>query len=323
MAFCLHEAGPRVVLLGVAAGKDSTLNSASHGAVSVSVLPDNVAIIPLKQSVSLKAEEPWSTSWSSVTQQKRERMTHVSKGSNWRSAVCESVLQQKREVSISTDEHILVKRKAQEVGAQLRGTSIFLVGMMGSGKTTVGRVLAAALDYCFFDSDSVVEQAAGGASVADIFHENGEEAFRDVESQAIAQLSSMCRLVVATGGGAVVRPANWGRMRDGITVWLNVPLEALAMRIAAAGTASRPKLGNVQTSHDSYSMALEKLSSIFEERQALYRPADAEVSLQGIAAEMGSVAVHTITPDRIALQVLEEIEKLIQMRKMEDNARRM
>eukprot|EP00271_Cylindrocystis_brebissonii_P015520 TRINITY_DN38433_c0_g1_i1.p1 TRINITY_DN38433_c0_g1~~TRINITY_DN38433_c0_g1_i1.p1 ORF type:complete len:393 (-),score=52.86 TRINITY_DN38433_c0_g1_i1:596-1774(-) len=239
---------------------------------------------------------------------------------------------------LSLQEEFLLKSKAEEMSAHLRGTSIFLVGMMGSGKSTVGKVLAEALGYCFFDSDSIVEEASGGSSVVQIFSESGEEAFREAEGQVLAQLSSMLRLVVATGGGAVMRGANWGSMRAGVTVWLNVPVEVLAMRVAGSGASSRPILRDnfvSETSNqteqeqqprqaeedDSYKSALERLSLIFEERQALYCPADATVSLQSIAEETEGGSVHAVSPRRIALQVLREIDVLIQRRKLEDGAR--
>ena len=91
--------------------------------------------------------------------------------------------------------------------AVLQGTSIFLLGMMGSGKTTTGRMLGNVLKYCFFDSDAVIEQAVGGATVADIFRENGEDSFRDMEKAVLQELCTYKNCIVATGGGVVVRCA--------------------------------------------------------------------------------------------------------------------
>eukprot|EP01018_Ginkgo_biloba_P015389 Gb_29792 [translate_table: standard] len=155
-----------------------------------------------------------------------------------------------------SNERFLMQNKADEVVPHLKGKSIFLVGMMGSGKTTVGKILSEALGYYFFDSDKLVEQAAGGASVAQIFKDRNEKGFRDSESEVLKQLSSMYRLVVATGGGAVVRPENWKYMGHGITVWLDVPLEALAMRVVAVGTESRPLLGETATTGYSQSWSI-------------------------------------------------------------------
>jgi shikimate kinase len=79
--------------------------------------------------------------------------------------------------------------------------------MMGSGKSTVGRVLASVLKYCFFDSDAVLEDAVGGASVSDVFEANGEAGFRDLEASVLAELSAYRNCVIATGGGVVNRCA--------------------------------------------------------------------------------------------------------------------
>ncbi|KAK9270046.1 hypothetical protein L1049_025619 [Liquidambar formosana] len=120
----------------------------------------------------------------------------------------------------SFDGRWFLKKKAEEVASCLDGRCIFLVGMMGSGKTTVGKVLSEALDYAFVDSDSFVEQAVGGTSVAQIFNQCGESFFRDYESEALRKLSLMPQQVVATGGGAVVRPVNWKYMKQGISVFI-------------------------------------------------------------------------------------------------------
>lgn len=86
-----------------------------------------------------------------------------------------------------------------------QGTSIFLIGMMGSGKSTAGRMLANVLKYCFFDSDTVIEQAVGGASITEIFASNGESGFRDMEQAVLSELCSYRNCVIATGGGVVAR----------------------------------------------------------------------------------------------------------------------
>eukprot|EP00262_Sarcandra_glabra_P002318 TRINITY_DN12592_c0_g1_i4.p1 TRINITY_DN12592_c0_g1~~TRINITY_DN12592_c0_g1_i4.p1 ORF type:complete len:273 (+),score=54.89 TRINITY_DN12592_c0_g1_i4:344-1162(+) len=181
-------------------------------------------------------------------------------------------------IHASVDEALILKKKAQEVAPYIGGRCIYLVGMMGSGKTTVGKILSEVLGYSFFDSDKLVEQAAGGASVAQIFKEYSETFFRDNESAVLRDLSLMRRLVVATGGGAVIRPINWKYMKQGITVWLDVPLEALAQRIAAVGTDSRPLLH--QEAGDPYTKAYMRLTTLSEERGEAYANADARVSLQ-------------------------------------------
>ncbi|KAF0903575.1 hypothetical protein E2562_027990 [Oryza meyeriana var. granulata] len=202
----------------------------------------------------------------------------------------------------SVDEALLLKRKSEEVLFYLNGRCIYLVGMMGSGKSTVAKILAEVLGYSFFDSDKLVEQAVGMPSVAQIFKVHSEAFFRDNESSVLRDLSSMRRLVVATGGGAVIRPANWKYMKKGLSVWLDVPLDALARRIAQVGTASRPLLD--QPSSDPYTAAFSKLSMLAEQRGDAYANADARVSLEEIAAKQGHGDVSKLTPTDIAIEVL-------------------
>ncbi|KAK1592251.1 hypothetical protein Q3G72_021874 [Acer saccharum] len=204
------------------------------------------------------------------------------------------------------DEAVMLKNKSQEIEPYLSGRCIYLVGMMGSGKTTVGKVLSGVLGYSFVDSDTLVEQDTDGTTVAEIFKLYGEGYFRNKETEVLRKLSLMHRLVVSTGGGVVTQPINWKYMHKGISVWLDVPLEALAERIAAVGTGSRPLLHH--ESGDTYTKALRRLSTILEERGEAYANANARVSLENIAAKLGHRDVSSLTPATIALQALEEIE---------------
>ena len=110
---------------------------------------------------------------------------------------------------------------APSLKQRLSGRSLYLVGMMGSGKTSTGRPLAERLGYGFVDADAVVEQAAG-CTIPDIFENEGEPGFRALESQVLNAISQRHSLVVATGGGVVTRPENWGLLHSGIVVWLDV-----------------------------------------------------------------------------------------------------
>ncbi|TVU28517.1 hypothetical protein EJB05_20038 [Eragrostis curvula] len=209
----------------------------------------------------------------------------------------------------SVDDALLLKRKSEEVLFYLNGRCIYLVGMMGSGKSTVGKIIAEVLGYSFFDSDKLVEQAVGMPSVAQIFKVHSEAFFRDNESSVLRDLSSMRRLVVATGGGAVIRPVNWNYMKKGLSVWLDVPLDALARRIAKVGTASRPLLD--QPSGDPYTMAFSKLSTLAEQRGDAYANADVRVSLEEIASKQGHDDVSKLTPTDIAIESLHKIESFV------------
>ncbi|KAI4371239.1 hypothetical protein MLD38_019501 [Melastoma candidum] len=209
-------------------------------------------------------------------------------------------------VPTNGDGSMILKSKSKEIEPYLSGRCIYLVGMMGSGKTTVGKILSQVLGHSFVDSDSLVEQEVGGTSVTDIFRLYGDGFFREKETEILRRISIMPRAVVSTGGGVVIRPINWRYMQKGISVWLDVPLNALARRIAAVGTHSRPLLHG--ESGDPYSKALARLSSLLEERADAYANANARVSLEEIAAKQGSRDVSSITPTAIAIEALEQIE---------------
>ncbi|PIN26865.1 Shikimate kinase [Handroanthus impetiginosus] len=208
------------------------------------------------------------------------------------------------------DESKILRSKSEEIEPYLNGRCIFLVGMMGSGKTTVGEVLSEALGYSFCDCDTLIEEAVGGRTVAEIFKLHGECFFRDNETEVLKKLSSEHRLVISTGGGAVVRPVNWKHMQKGISVWLDVPLEALARRITAIGTDSRPLLHH--ESGDPYLKTMKRLTALFEERGEAYANANVRVSLENIAAKLGlDDDVCNITPTVIAIEVLLQLENLL------------
>ena len=123
---------------------------------------------------------------------------------------------------------------------RLGGRSLYLVGMMGCGKTSTGRPLAESLGYGFVDADAVIEQAAG-CSIPEIFERDGEAGFRALESQVLNAISQRHSLVVATGGGVVTQPENWGPLHSGIVIWLDVIPERLIQRLRADNTV-RPLL---------------------------------------------------------------------------------
>lgn len=130
---------------------------------------------------------------------------------------------------------------------------LVLTGFMGSGKTTVGRILAARLGWRFIDLDEVIEQQ-DGRKVADIFAESGEAAFRRLETAALDASLRENRVVVALGGGALETPANRDLLASSlhtITVLLSAPFDVLYERCVrqnaaaiASGAAVRPLLGD-------------------------------------------------------------------------------
>lgn len=142
--------------------------------------------------------------------------------------------------------------------------TIALVGMMGAGKSSVGRRLAAKLDVEFRDADAEIETAAG-CSINDIFDRFGEPAFRDGERKIIARLLALEPHVLATGGGAFVDPNTQARIKDvAVSVWIKVPLEVLLARVQRRDT--RPLLRNGEPR--------EILEKLLAEREPFYAQAD-------------------------------------------------
>ena len=145
--------------------------------------------------------------------------------------------------------------------------TVVLVGMMGSGKTAVGKALATELNVAFMDSDHAISLAAN-RSIAEIFERDGESFFRSAESKVIERLLQGPPCVLSTGGGAFMSPDNRALISDlGASVFLQVDLELLWERVRSKGT--RPLL---KTSKPKAS-----LTQIFEDRKEKYKLADLSV----------------------------------------------
>ena len=146
--------------------------------------------------------------------------------------------------------------------------TVVLVGMMGSGKTAVGKALAARLSVPFLDSDAEIEKAAN-MTISEIFHRDGEEFFRARESEVIDRLLDTQRGILSTGGGAFLSERNRRMMSEkGVSVWLNADLDLLWSRVK--GNNTRPLL---RTAHP-----YETLRELFEARAPIYRQADLSVA---------------------------------------------
>ena len=139
-----------------------------------------------------------------------------------------------------------------------------LIGLMGAGKTEVGRALAGRTRQRHVDLDRAITQLAG-RSIGVIFHEGGESSFRDIESQCLAlQLAAGDPIVLSTGGGVLVRDGNRAALADGPTVvWLRARAETLADRVGDG--AGRPLLEGRDP--------LEVLSGLVDERHLVYAEA--------------------------------------------------
>lgn len=153
---------------------------------------------------------------------------------------------------------------AQEIVRLLAGRPILLVGMMGAGKTTVGKRLATRLGLDFVDSDNEIE-AAAGMPIADIFASRGEDEFRAGEARVIARLLREHSGVIATGGGAFINPETRAAIKQAaISVWLKADLDLLFARVS-----KRPTRPLLQTDNPR-----QTLSKLIDQRYPIYAEAD-------------------------------------------------
>lgn len=178
--------------------------------------------------------------------------------------------------------------------------TIVLVGLMGAGKSCIGRRLASVLGVPFTDADAEIE-AAAGCSVADIFEHHGEAAFRDGERRVIARLLGGPPHVLATGGGSFMDPAIRAAIKAaGISIWLRADLDLLVRRTSRRNTRPLLRTGDPRAI----------LESLMAERYPVYAEADIAVDSQDgppevtvervvqalqayLARETGSESAHT------------------------------
>jgi len=154
------------------------------------------------------------------------------------------------------------------ITAALGTRSVVLVGMMGVGKTTIGRRLSARLRLQFLDADSAIEVAHGGMTIPEIFASYGEPYFRDGEAQVIARLLASGPAVLATVGGAVMREETRNRIRNrAVSIWLKADADVILKRVKRR--ADRPLL---QTSDPAATVG-----RLMQEREPVYAHADLTV----------------------------------------------
>lgn len=150
--------------------------------------------------------------------------------------------------------------------------SIVLVGLMGAGKSAIGRRLAARLGLKFVDADAEIEKAAG-CSIADIFEVHGEPAFREGERRVVARLLKEPPHVLATGGGAFMDAETRARIRErGISVWLRADIELLLARVSRRDDRPLLKQGDKR----------EILSQLIAQRHPVYAEADIVVDSEDV-----------------------------------------
>jgi len=158
----------------------------------------------------------------------------------------------------------------QTLKEKLGGRNIFLIGMMGSGKSNTGPDLAKMINYAFVDTDDVIEKASK-QSIADIFEKDGETVFRDLEKQVLKEISQHHSLVIATGGGLVTIPENWGILHQGIVIWLDLDLKRSIKRIES-DEKKRPLLNDDDLA--------QTFSQIYESRKPIYLESDLRIEVE-------------------------------------------
>ena len=168
---------------------------------------------------------------------------------------------------------------------KLGGRNIFLIGMMGSGKTQTGPYLARMINYAFVDTDDVIEKAAK-QSISTIFEKDGEPVFRDLEKQVLKEISQHHSLVIATGGGLVTLPENWGVLHQGIVIWLDLDLNRSIQRIEC-DDKERPLLIKEDLAHT--------YSQIYESRKSIYLESDLRIEVE----DQSPAEVASMIADRL------------------------
>jgi shikimate kinase len=162
------------------------------------------------------------------------------------------------------------------LAAALGRRSIVLVGMMGAGKSSIGRRLAARLGIPFADADAEIEEAAG-MSVEDIFEAHGELSFRSGEARVIARLLENGPQVLATGGGAFINPQTRARIHEkGISVWLKADMDVLARRLRRRSDRPLLKTGDPTAT----------LTRLLAVREPIYREAHLAVLSRDVPHEV-------------------------------------
>jgi len=161
-----------------------------------------------------------------------------------------------------------------------RFRSIYLIGLMGAGKTTIGRQLARALEYPFYDSDKAIEDKTG-VDIATIFEFEGESGFRDREQKMMQELTEIEGIVLATGGGVILREENRLALNNGFVVYLQCSVDKILERTRK--DSKRPLLVSDNPK--------QRVEDLLEQREAFY------LSSSDFQVDTGSQSSKTVVQE--------------------------
>lgn len=180
----------------------------------------------------------------------------------------------------------------------LDNRAIAMVGMMGAGKSSIGRRLAARLGLTFVDADSEIEEAAN-ATINEIFEQHGEAYFRDGERRVIQRLLDGTPKVLATGGGAFIQPETRAAIREGaLSIWLMASRDLILARVRRR--SNRPLLKT-----DDPQVVVDRLLA---ERDPIYAEADIHIQSRDVAHEVVIDDIFTALDTYLTRDAVEEVE---------------
>ena len=166
--------------------------------------------------------------------------------------------------------------QARRIRSALERKSLVLIGLMGAGKSAIGRRLGKRLGLSFVDADKEIE-AAAGKSVTEIFNDHGEDYFRDGERRVIARLLENGPVVLATGGGAYMTEATRAEIADkGLSIWLKADLETLMERVSRRDTRPLLQAGDPR----------QIMQTLMDERYPVYASADITIESRDVPHEI-------------------------------------
>lgn len=167
--------------------------------------------------------------------------------------------------------------------------NIILIGFMGTGKTSVGQILAKKLNFIFVDIDELIEKILG-MKISEIFTRFGEPRFRDFETEIIKLITKKKRQVIATGGGAVLREENMAQLKaSGVVFCLTAPENVIFKRVRQCKNRPLLQVDNPE----------QRIRALIKKRMPFYEKADFSINTDGL------------TPEEVADKIIKEYERLI------------